>query len=679
MIYSPQAALQGSRSRPAAERRATRIALALCSGLAIALGACERESATSVAVRDAEAKIHALTPAGAQPVSVAYRQKTYNEIKTSLQKANTGTTSENAAAAVLLAQSTAGLAQIPAAEAADLFHASLHEQAQARSVLSRWLTHMALADAAAKFSPAKELADLDADIAKVDQALAAAQQKKSQIDKQVADLQAQAKQKSDQAAALRQQGGALKAGIPNATAVQGSEILKQSRDIGRQADALEVAAADFDARAQQIAPTSGETQLDIDKLNLQKQLLNEGKAGVQKRADDARQQAKESRTRADEVLTGYENGEYGHVKGLDEFVKGLLDRQEQIKAKTDEATAGYASAAKAAKSAATELRGTAQMALGSALQSSGDASWTLAQSYATLADTLESIAKAAFAPANASELTGKAAEARTAGKAALDAATEAYQGALDAYQKAGAKAQAAEVMEKLTSGLKKSVTITSGGSVDLGEPEKAPETPKPADTGAPAAAAPAGDASGPQATLQAMIDASKAQDYDKLADLFAADTPEQKQGMKALFALAPRFKALNAAMKAKFGSGMEGMAGASGMGAPEVGDMDKLNAADIKVEVSGDSATAKVPGGKDLAMKKVDGKWLIDLSSMGASPQQMAMAGAMAPALGKAVDEVTADVNSGKIPTAQAAQMALMGKLMKAGGGMPGGKPGGGG
>ena len=58
--------------------------------------------------------------------------------------------------------------------------------------------------------------------------------------------------------------------------------------------ALEVKGADLDAQSQQIAPRSAEVQLDIDKLNLQKKLLGEGKAGVQKRAEDTKAQAAQS-------------------------------------------------------------------------------------------------------------------------------------------------------------------------------------------------------------------------------------------------------------------------------------------------------------------------------------------------------------------------------------------------
>ena len=65
-----------------------------------------------------------------------------------------------------------------------------------------------------------------------------------------------------------------------------------------------------------------EVQLDIDKLNLQKKLLAEGKAGVQKRAEDAREQAALSLKEAQDI-----------AKDLDRLVQSLMTRQDEIKAK----------------------------------------------------------------------------------------------------------------------------------------------------------------------------------------------------------------------------------------------------------------------------------------------------------------------------------------------------------
>lgn len=102
-------------------------------------------------------------------------------------------------------------------------------------------------------------------------------------------------------------------------------------------------------------------------------------------------------------------------------------------------------------------------------------------------------------------------------------------------------------------------------------------------------------------------------------------------------------------------------------------DMDiakDIDEAEFKTE--GDVATMVKktnPNDKDpLKLKKVDGKWKVDLGSMPAS--ESAQITKMAPAMKKACDEVAAEINSGKHATADAAQTA-MGQKMAAAMGMP--------
>lgn len=644
--------------------------LVAAAGLALCLAACNRESPTAVAVRNAENKIKALTPAGAQPASAQHRQKVYADIKKDLSgDLSSGTPSEIAAASILMSQSQAGLAQIPAAEAADLSAESLRDEVKARAVLDQWLNHMALADAAAKFDPTKELAALDADAQKLDQAMASAQARKAQIDKQVQDLRTQAQAKNAEAHGLQQQAGALRGKIPNETAVNGAQLLTQAREIGRRADALDVEGSNLEAQAAKVAPQSTEAQIEIDKITAQKALVAQAKAGVQKRAGEAKAQEQQAR------------GEAGQVaKSLGELIQGLGARQEEIKKKTDDAISGYGSAVKSAKAGLNEMRSTAQMAAGAANQSSGDASWALGQSYAALAETLDTIAGAPHNMPGAAELKTRAEEARGAAKAALEAATESYKSAFEAYDKAGAKAEAGGVMEKLKQGLSANARRTSGGALDLmPPPEKPPEAEKPAESGAAAVAA---DQSTPQGTLQLMFDRFNSGDLDGGLALFDSNDPQQKQMLTAMRSLMGKLKALDDAMKRKFGKGMDSASGNNPMAdeaMSQMKGMKGLKVSDLQIEVNGDSATARPPsGGQTLTLNRVGGKWMIDIASMGGSqdPQQMQMVQAMLPALGKAIDELIADIDAGKYPDADAASQALMQKMFGSmGGGMPGGMP----
>ncbi|MEX2218232.1 MAG: hypothetical protein WD749_05680 [Phycisphaerales bacterium] len=637
-----------------------RLGLALCAGLCLALGACDGESDTAVAIRDAESRLRALTPAGAQPVSVDYRKRVYTDIRGKLQPTlASGTRAENASAAVLLAHTAAGLAQIPAEEASGLAEDMLHDGAELRAVLSRWLTHTGMAQAAAKFDPGPELAGIDGESRKADEGLAASQQRKAEVDRRVADLRAQAAKKTDESRALRQKSGALRARIPNETAVQGAALLEEARGIGRQADALEVEGANLEAQAAQIAPQSGEIQLQIDNLNLQKQMLAQSRASVQKRGADARTQEAEARRDAEKVGADLA----GRIKAMEE-------KQAQVTALAGEATTGFAGAAATAGKASQELKTTAQMAVGSALQSAGDAWWTLSQSHASLAETLDLAAKASF---NSAELTGKAAAAMEAAKAALQETTQAYQGAYDAYEAAGAKAEAAEVMERLKARLGATLKTVSGGAIDLGTPAPAEGTPPAAPAEAGAVARGAG-AETPQALIEQGLAAFKAKNFRRLAELTHAENEADRKLLVDAAAVVAKMQALDEAIKSRFpGATFPGMEALS-VGGPST---EHFNAdpADVKIEEQGDRATATFPGGTTEELVKINGGWLMTMKPD--ETEQLRQAAPMLNAMGGSIDEIIADINAGKYATADEAMMAIGQKLMGAMGGMPGG-PGGG-
>ena len=103
------------------------------------------------------------------------------------------------------------------------------------------------------------------------------------MDKQVADIVAQSKSKGTAAKARQQDAGALRAQVPNQTAVQGEQTLKQAQEIARQADAMEVEAANLDAEAAKVSPQSGEIQLQIDRLSSQKELLEKAQKPIDER------------------------------------------------------------------------------------------------------------------------------------------------------------------------------------------------------------------------------------------------------------------------------------------------------------------------------------------------------------------------------------------------------------
>src|SRR5690606_1640645 len=92
---------------------------------------------------------------------------------------------------------------------------------------------------------------------------------------------------------------------------------------------------------------------------------------------------------------------------------------------------------------------------------------------------------------------------------------------------------------------------------------------------------------------------------------------------------------------------------------------ENLNASDLQFDMQGDTAEAAIPGVPDTSkLRRQDGRWRADLAAMGVPLARLVAMAAMAPAMGRALDEGTADSEAGKDPTAQAAMMALGQKLM---------------
>jgi len=182
------------------------------------------------------------------------------------------------------------------------------------------------------------------------------------------------------------------------------------------------------------------------------------------------------------------------------------------------------------------------------------------------------------------------------------------------------------------------------------------------------------DASTPKGAAKMFAKAVEAGD-SATAKSVAVGSPTGMKFIESLTGIARAQKGLEAAALKKFGK--DGAALTKGQ-AMKIPDVDK------SIEkVTGDSATLTPPDGKGqpMTMKKVSGKWKVDISSMGKDPKQsdamMAQIGPMFANMTKAMNEMTTDVNAGKFKTVKEAQAGMQTKLMAAfGGGAPGG-PGG--
>lgn len=635
--------------------------LTFVAGLCAGLSACDQKDASADALQKAHVQLAALTPFGTPSASPKFKADTYNKVISSLQSvSHDGTTSQKASASLLIAQSQAGLAEPASARMGEFERTALNHLSGIRSRLGQYLSQSSSAAAAASYDPSKELADIEkSDKEKADQ-IKAEQVKKADVDKKASDLRTKAQAKADEARTKQAEAGVEHQKVPNQTAIEGEKSLLQARNIARRADALEVEAASLEAEASRISPEALEIQNSIDRLNKQRDLLAKERGEISKRNQAAKGEAAAMRADA--------------AKTADEIKKAVAEIEElrggDLKTAVDEATKGYKDAAVKAKSAAQEMKSTAQMTVATANQALADVQLSQAQGLNAFAQVLDSLAAAKPALPDADKYKAKCDEAKAAAKEAVEAARESYKTADAAYGAAGATGESKTRLEKVNQRLRELVKAT-GGDPELipSRGEVAPETPAAPSEATPAAGTTSMDLSTPQGTLQAMLDISKAQNYEAAADLFLTSSDSEKQTLRGLMGLTPKFKKLDEATKAKFGQSFldmsKQMGGQMGTDGFDLSKFKDVNVADVPVKVEGDTATCAIPGGNPLVLKQKDGKWLVDMSAMGIQTAQLAMVGQLMGGMNKAVDELTAEVEAGKHKDLQAVMQALGQKLMQ--------------
>lgn len=633
--------------------------LFVAAGLCMSIAACEQKDVSADALHKANIQLASLSPFGTPAGSNKFKVQTYSEVIRSLQPVSReGSASQKAAASLLIAQSQAGLAEPPATNAGECERIVLNSLSGIRSRLDVFLTQSSSAAASASYDPSKEIAEIEKSDKEKAEQIKAEQAKKAVIDKKVADLKAQAQAKADQARALRQEAGKERQKIPNQTATEGEKTLLKARELTRRADALEVESASLDAEASHTAPQAVEGQNSIERLNKQRELLAKERGEIAKRAQVAKDRS--AKDRADAAKTADEIKQA--VTKIEEIRNG------DLKTMTEQAVKGYTDASTAAKAAASEMKTTAQMTIGAANQSLADVQLARAQGLQSFAQTLDTLATAKPALPDAAAYKSKSDEAKAAAKEAVEAARESYKTADAAYNAAGATGEAKTRLEKINRRLRDLVKATGGDPDTIpARGEVAPETP-PAEA-TPATTAAAG---GPEATIQAVIDIVATGNLEKMEEWLLWTNEEDRKVFKALVAIIPAAKHLDAAAKAKFGQSIP--MGLDRMAAGPMKVFQGLKVSDVKFTVTGDTAVANIPGDPEpTKLKKQGDKWLIDPEAL---PPEMKDMAPMMDAMAKSLDSIAADVESGKIADMQAFGLAvqkamapMMQKMMPGGGG----------
>ena len=359
--------------------------------LAALAGGCGGESAAEQALRRATLKLDALSIAGSTPMpSEVGRKAVYNDVLTNLRSfADAPEPGEAAAANLLIARAHAGMGEIASQHAAEAERRFLSQLTTVTAALDQWVSQNSVADALSLYDPAKDLADLDRQIADRAKEAEAMQAEKARQETVVQDLQSRAEQalQASKSERARETSIRLQADLAGVSQTARYDLVQQAAQAGRAADAKEKESAFLQAEAASQSPRIGEIQRQIDRLRTQAQLLAQAKTDISARKATATQQAEAARAEAAKA-----------AQSIEAILTAIAAARDAATTPTDEAVKAYTAASASAKKAASGAAGrdhklSANTAAGSYQQSLGDVQAARARSLASYAAALSLLAK----------------------------------------------------------------------------------------------------------------------------------------------------------------------------------------------------------------------------------------------------------------------------------------------
>lgn len=644
-------------------RSTRRLALAPASLALAALLGCDREDPDVAAVKSAAITIQTLPgaslPSSPNPkVTTAYG-KVVQELGTiGKEQGKTG-----AAASTLIASSQAGLAEVDASAYFAKEDEADAKASQIRRHLAAWVSRSAVAAAADSFNPASELERLAAALQEKHALKAKASADASALSGQVGDLRAAAREKHAQAEVKQAEFARLAASAAKLKATEGAPIMERAHAVKREADLLRQAGNELDAQADHITPRIEQLSLDVSLYESQSKNLETTATELRTQAELNTRAAAEARADAAAASRDLDAA----VRDLDTFRSGAVTDAGEKALRTLKA------AESAAKAASRDSKEQADLLIGAAQQSIGDIQWAKAVGASRWASLLESLAKASPALPNAADYTTKATAARSIESDAKKAAADAFDAAKAAFERAPAKGPAKERLKALAEEVAKRAALARGEAID--SQAAAPATPAADAPSKPAPAAPGAVDDALKSMLTAYCDALREGRYKDVAALVHTQNAELRAFVEASMELTGKSVALDEALRKKFNVGLSDalakVPGAAMMLQGQMGGditkMKSLTFDDLKVSVTGDSASITNPiHPRPMQAKKVDGQWKIVIPELALLGPQIGMAAKALPAMGKAMDDTTAEVNAGTHASADAAAQAFMQKIMAA-------------
>jgi len=231
--------------------------------------------------------------------------------------ASVGTTE---AAATLMGAAKSGVASSKAQASQSLEFTAREMGVLVRATTAKWQRLDAQAKAAAQITVAEELAEIAGLIDERRAERTTNEQAKAGFDEQVAALGTQITEFEGKAGAQRDEAGKLRLQISRVSAAEAAALAEQIREFTLRADEFDRRASELTTARDQITPEAREASLNVEKIEMQLQLLDRQRAEAQAREQRAQEDAGSARAAADTVASELRN----QAAELTAYVEGEL-------------------------------------------------------------------------------------------------------------------------------------------------------------------------------------------------------------------------------------------------------------------------------------------------------------------------------------------------------------------
>lgn len=666
MMFADQPTSAGLR------RRSTALLIACVAGAA--LTGCDDRTPAQKALVQSSREINTISGGtGLADPSVSAKKR--QNVASTLSGVPTSTPVEVAATMSTLAQTQLGQAIPAKADVVAVEREALLKEALVRGLMSEWASRASLAASLESFDASGAIAELNQSIAAKQKETVEFDARKRELDGKIADLHAKADASNAEGQAAEAEYAKLREQAQALSATQAEPLIARAAAYKRKSDEAHIQAARYLAEADVMSPQSAESAQAVERTANQIKGLEEAKQRLQARMAQSKSEGQAARAEADKVADNLDKA----VQEFKAYRSGAMDAAYAALAKA------YSTAAGSAKKATEDKSGLSKVALGAAQQAIGDLNWSRAkseQSFALLMDRLSNLTPELSKRAAYADDSKAAQEAK---KGYLEQAKSAYEGAVSAYRASGAKGQVKDQLETVLKRLEAFATAAGDDKLDvlavLASAEKPAEeaapdgssAEKPADRGTPSELAPGESRplteapEGLRRSVEQFANATRDNDVRALREVLVIPA-ESEEAIDHLLTIQMAQGKLDRACRDKFQQGLAeamksmGALGAMGGGVNVKGELD-LTGATYSMP-SPDTAEISIPGGpQKLTWKLTDGVWKLELGLEKLPPGSLDAIASIAEPLGAAFDEVTADVESGKLQSIQAVGVALMQKL----------------